>query len=297
MYLIIGASSFIGRHLYEYCKSNQIDVLGTYYMHPVYEEWVQFDLCKDTISSICDKYTGGQLPEAVIICGANTSIDNCKSNEEKSSQLNVGGTIRILDEIKSQEIKSVFLSSEAVFDGKRGMYEENDTPNPVTVYGKQKLLMEEYIVRNLENYVILRISRAVGCTFGEKDIFHEFYQNIVNNQEIICLKNQSFCPTNVNDIVQVIMKVVKMGVKGLYHLSNSNLVSRYQLAKLYSKAVFGDEYERIREMEYDELPFIDNRHIRAGLRGDKLADLLCFRYMDIEEILQKYKVTLPAFEL
>lgn len=294
MYLIIGASSFIGRHLFEYCKSNQIDVLGTYYMHPVYDEWVQFDLCKDTISSICDKYTGGHLPEAVIICGANTSIDNCRSNEEKSSQLNVEGTKRILDEINSQEIKSVFLSSEAVFDGKRGMYEENDTPNPVTVYGKQKLLIEEYIVQNMENYIIFRISRAVGSTFGKKDIFNELYLKIIQNQEITCLKNQSFCLTEVNDIAQVIIKAVKKDVRGLYHLSSSNYVSRYQLAKLFSKAVFNAEYERIREMEYEKLPFVDNRHVRTGLRGNKLADLLHFRYMDIEEILRKYIETLPC---
>lgn len=294
MYLIIGASSFIGRHLYEYCKSNEADVLGTYYIHPEYEEWVKFDLCTDTIGSICDKYTGGRLPDAVIICGANTSIDNCKSNEEKSSQLNVEGTKRILDEINRNEIKSVFLSSEAVFDGKRGMYGENDTPNPVTVYGKQKLLIEEYIVQNMKNYIIFWISRAVGSVFGEKDIFHEFYQKIIQKQEIACLKNQSFCLTEVNDIAQVMIKAVKMDVRGLYHVSSSNYVSRYQLAQLYSRAVFGAEYERIREMEYEELPFVDNRHVQAGLRGNKIADLLHFKYMSMEEILQKYRETLPG---
>lgn len=99
-----------------------------------------------------------------------------------------------------------FLSSEAVFDGETGMYSEEDIPNPITLYGRQKLQIEQYIMRNHNNYLIFRISRAVSCQFGEKDIFNEFYQKIVSNEEILCLKNQSFCLTEVHDIAVGIIK-------------------------------------------------------------------------------------------
>lgn len=81
---------------------------------------------------------------------------------------------KILAKANKLGIKSIFLSSEAVFDGRKGMYTEEDIPNPITLYGKQKLQIE-----NLNDYLIFRISRATGSSFGEKDIFDEFYNKII----------------------------------------------------------------------------------------------------------------------
>lgn len=235
----------------------------------------------------------GNIPDAVIVCGANGSIDSCKRNEGASNQLNVVGTKRILDQAQMLGIKCVFLSSEAVFDGKTGMYSEEDEPNPITLYGSQKLQIEQYIMCNHSNYLILRISRAVSSQFGEKDIFNEFYQKIVSNKEILCLKNQSFCLTDVHDIAVGIMRSLEKGISGLYHLSSHNYISRYELALLYAKKMVGS-YDKIIENEYNKLSFYDKRHIYGGLNGDKLERLIEINYKTISEILDLY---IQSFEV
>ena len=290
MYLIIGASGVIGRHLYDYCKKNNIDAVGTYYRNSYCTEWVKFDLCTDDLEVICDKKLSGSIPDAVIMCGANASIDSCKKDENASRMLNVVGTERVLEQANRIGTKIVFLSSEAVFDGKKGRYSEDDIAIPITLYGSQKLEIEQRILEKYDDYLIFRISRAVGSRFGEKDIFDEFYKKISNQDEIICLKNQSFCLTEVNDIAQAIVKALKKDMKGLYHLSSDNYISRYKLANFYADQIFGG-YERIVEKEYNELPFIDNRHIYGGLNGKKLANLLGVQFMDIVEIVNKYITT------
>lgn len=287
MYLIIGASGFIGRHLYGYCKSNAIDVLGTYYSHCYNSEWIKFDICSDDLNALCEEYLGGNRFDAVIICGANASIDNCKKNEYASEQLNVINTQRILEQVDNAGMKCVFLSSEAVFDGKKGMYAEEDIPNPITLYGKQKLKIEQYITHNIENYLIFRISRAVGSQFGEKDIFNEFYNKMKHNEEIICLKNQSFCLTAIDDIVRGIMLALNKKIKGLYHLSSANFISRYELACLYGEKMFGG-YDNIIEKAYTDIPFLDYRHIYGGLRGERLEKLLGIKYKSVIDIMDKY---------
>lgn len=287
MYLIIGASGFIGRHLYEYCKKNEIDVQGTYFTHSDYLEWIKFDICTDDLKELCHRSLKGIIPDAVILCGANASIDSCKKNADASHMLNVLGTKRVLRQADEMGIKTVFLSSEAVFDGKQGMYTETDIPNPVTLYGRQKLEIEQYIVENLKDFLVFRISRAVGSSFGEKDIFHEFYQKMMNQEEIICLKDQSFCLTEVDDIACGIVKALAQNVNGLYHLSSNNYISRYELAKLYAKRMFGG-YERIIEKEYEDISFLDNRHIYGGLRGERLKNVLGINYMDTKNILDRY---------
>lgn len=287
MYLIIGASGFIGGHLYDYCRKNRIDVLGTYYTHAYNSEWIRFDICSDDLKEKCNKYLNGKIPKAVIICGANGSIDKCKEDEDASNRLNVIGTLRILEQANELGAKCVFLSSEAVFDGNRGMYIEEDVPNPRTVYGRQKLQIEQYMIQNLTNYLIFRISRAVGSQFGEKDIFNEFYTKMIQKEEVICLKNQSFCLTEVEDIAWGIFQALKQKICGLYHLSSANYISRYELAQLYGEKMFGG-YDNISEKTYSNMTFLDSRHIYGGLRGDRLEKLLGIKYLSTAEILGKY---------
>ena len=109
MYLIIGASGFIGSHLYSYCKRNGIHVAGTYYSHSFVKEWIRFDLCQDDFGSICQNYFKENLPKAVIVCGANANIDNCKRDEYGSRLLNVEGTRRIFEQAAEMGVKSFFI--------------------------------------------------------------------------------------------------------------------------------------------------------------------------------------------
>lgn len=295
MYLIIGASGFIGRHLYDQCKKNGIDVLGTYYTHLYNSHWIKFDICSDSLSEFCIRYLEGDTPDAIILCGGNGNIDSCKKDEKRSWDLNVIGIKNILDQAKELKIKCVFLSSEAVYDGKKGMYTEEDEPNPITVYGKQKLQIERYITCNFKDYLIFRISRAVGSQFGEKDIWDEFYNKMVHKEEIICLKNQSFCLTDIDDITNGILRAINQNIFGLFHLSSANYISRYELAQIYGKRIFGG-YESITEKEYSSISFLDNRHIYGGLNGDKLERILKIEYKSINDILDKYVVSLNRLE-
>lgn len=287
MYLIIGASGFIGSHLYEQCRGNGIDVLGTYCTHSYNPEWVRFDICADDLNEFCIKHLNGKDLDAVVLCGANGNVDSCKKNGVESNLLNVTGTQRIFGQANALGAKCVFLSSEAVFDGKKGMYAEEDATNPVTVYGMQKLQVEQYMIHNIDDYLILRISRAVGSRFGERDIFDEFYRKMAGNEEIVCLKNQSFCLTEIGDITYGILKALNKNITGLYHLSSGNYVSRYELARLYGKRVFGG-YENIVEREYSDMSFLDNRHIYGGLKGDRIGKMLGMEYKTIEDIMNKY---------
>lgn len=291
MYYIIGASGFIGRHLYDYCRKCDIDVLGTYYTHSYNEEWVKFDICTDELDAIWQNSLKGNSDDAVIICGANSNIDSCKRDEDASNRLNIIGTKRIIEQASYMGAKVVFLSSEAVFDGKQGLYMEEDIPNPITVYGKQKLQIEQYIAHHIKNYLIFRISRASGSSFGEKDIFDEFYNKILSQEEIICLKDQRFCITEIEDIVKGIVTALERNLSGLYNLSSENYISRYELAKNYATRIFG-EYSKVLEKEYEDIPFFDNRPIYCGLNGSKLANLLGIKYMSLEDMLNKYAATI-----
>ena len=126
-----------------------------------------------------------------------------------------------------------------------------------------------------------------------KKIFLMKYKKIINNEEIVCLKNQRFCLTEVNDIAKAIIEALDKGINGLYHLSSNNYISRYELVNLCIEKVFGT-YNKVVEKDYDEISFLDKRHVLGGLKGDRLAEMLQVNYMSIDDILNHYKHTYEA---
>ncbi len=288
MYFIVGASSFIGKYITQYCKNNNLRFVGTYFTHPNEYAELQFDLLKDKFSDLLQQvHVDRDESRHVILCSAEANIDSCKRNLQKSYNLNVEATKRIIDEIKAVGYKLVFLSSEAVFDGEKGLYTEMDVPHPITEYGRQKLEIEQYLQSNVNNALIVRLSRAVSSSFGEPDIFGEFYHRSVNQEPIICLKDQSFCLTDVGDIAKAIVLSCERDLRGVYHISSPNYVSRYELAQLYAQRFFPG-YEKIYEKDYSEIPFLDNRHIRGGLDGNRLQKIIHNSYRSLDEIMDCY---------
>lgn len=295
MYLIVGASSFAGEYIARYCQDNNLRFVGTYYSHPNEYTELQFNLLTDAFSDLLKQIPldNGQLH--ILLCSAETNIDNCKRNLQESYDLNVGATKRLIDEVKTTGHKLVFFSSEAVFDGKTGLYTEKDVPHPITEYGRQKLEIEKYIQSTLSDALIFRLSRAVASTFGAPDIFGEFYRRMHNQEPIICLKGQSFCLTDVKDIAEAIVLSCERNLRGLYHISSSNYITRYELAQLYAQRFFSG-YEKIYEKDYSEIPFLDNRHIRGGLSGTYLQGILHKSYLNLDDIIEHYAQSFPTYD-
>lgn len=292
MILIVGASGFIGESLYKYCKDNNIAVCGTYFNDKV-DGLKYFDIVSGNIGQFIEENGINKNGLIAIICSAIVNIDKCKKNIGLSRSINNDNTKRIIGDLNEINAKIVFFSSEAVFDGESGPYDEDSKPNPVTEYGSQKLEVEKYIIENVRKYLILRVSRACSSSFGKKDIFEEFYQSVKQNKEINCLEGQSFTLTDVNDIARITVKASMNGLNGLYHVSSGNLVTRYDLACEYIKRFF-QGYDKIYNKKYEELSFLDNRHISCGLIDRKLALYLNEKYLDMNEIFEKYERSMES---
>ena len=284
-YLIIGASGFIGSEIYDYCVSQHLSVYGTFFKNRTREVFHYFDQTKETLEEVLHSFGINDSNGLVVVfCGAIASIDYCKANEVLSHRINVKATEKMIDEAVIMGAKIVFLSSEAVFDGKQGMYKEDEKTNPITLYGRQKVEVEEYLQSVTDNYLIFRVSRAVSSVRGYGDIFDEFSSKIKNGIEIVCLKDQSFNPTDVKDIARCIVLSCERNLYGLYHLANRDYCTRAELAKKYSRAVL-NEIPIVVEREYSDIPFIDNRHVYGGLKADRVEKKLGISFKSLDQIL------------
>ena len=120
--------------------------------------------------------------------------------------------------------KFIYLSTDYVFDGHKGLYKENDTTNPNTIYGKSKLLGETNSLTYFSNPIVVRTSGVYGkgCKWIE-------WLLTTSDKEISCFIDVYNSPTYVYDLAEMIINVIKQDFRGIVNLAGSDVVNRYEL--------------------------------------------------------------------
>jgi dTDP-4-dehydrorhamnose reductase len=146
-----------------------------------------------------------------------------------SAATNVTGTLRTIDDLMDASVHPIFLSSDAVFDGRPGLRTENDRPNPILAYGRDKLTVERYI-ENLSNpWTILRLTKVIAGISDNRNLLSQWITSIQNGQLIRCATDQLFTPVDIEHIIQAILFFVDTSMTGLLQIAGSEVVSRYDL--------------------------------------------------------------------
>lgn len=232
--IVIGASGFIGNYIYNYSEEIGNKCVGTYSSR--YKEGlIKYDILTDSIlDNIPYAYIKESDNSCAVICSSMPKIDACHKEKKLSYGINVKGTIKLLEELNSKGIKPVFLSTDCVFDGEKGYYDEHDDTSPVNDYGRQKVEVEEYILSRIPNGLIIRLSKIVGDDPRESHMFSEWHAIIQNNKPILCIEGLTFTPTYVKDVAVGIQKAIEKNLRGVYHLANPEIFERYELARQFS---------------------------------------------------------------
>ena len=119
------------------------------------------------------------------------------------------------------------VSSDAVFDGDKGMYEEYDEINPINIYAKSKAYGEKLISENLENYVIVR-TNFYGFHDQGKFLFNWILSKLKNNEEFPAFNDVFFNPLEVTNLSKLIYQLSEKDFSGILHLSSDEIFSKFE---------------------------------------------------------------------
>ncbi|MCM8829503.1 MAG: dTDP-4-dehydrorhamnose reductase [Candidatus Omnitrophica bacterium] len=166
-------------------------------------------------------------PDILIHCAAFTDVDGCEIDKKKAYLTNVVGTQYVAEGCAEVKCRMVYLSTDFVFDGKKGSpYFEADTPNPLSIYGQTKLLGEYYVSHLHQNFIIVRVSRI----FGEKG--RNFASSLPflmkEEKKIVLTDNIVNSPTYVVDLVEAIIFLIKKNFLGIVNVCNRGECSWYE---------------------------------------------------------------------
>jgi len=168
-------------------------------------------------------------PDVLIHTAAISNLSECEKNKDLAYAVNFSGTKNIVDTINKFNLKTnlVFFSSDYIFDGEKGNYKEEDTPNPKTVYGKSKLQAEEYIKKQLKDYIICRTANI----YGRGGNFFNFLVDSLNeNKKIEIFNDVFYTPTYIDYLLDCLKLLIEKDFKGVIHVSGPERVSRFEFA-------------------------------------------------------------------
>jgi dTDP-4-dehydrorhamnose reductase len=233
--LVTGANGFLGYHLVEHLLAKNFSVIATGkgecrlpFSHQTNFEYQAMDFTDPfSIHDVFEKVK----PAVVIHAGAMSKPDECEANQMLAYLVNVEGTVQLL--INAEEIKSffVFVSTDFVFDGERGMYIESDTPQPVNYYGKTKLEAEEAVKEYKYGWAIARTVLVYGKNHStHANILSTVKQKLEKEEEYNVVDDQVRTPTYVEDLTKGIVSIIEKRATGIFHLSGKDILTPYQMA-------------------------------------------------------------------
>lgn len=285
--IIVGASGLIGSAVYRLAKARNIEVIGLA-RKECGDGIYPFHIADDSIGAILAKrpFLGGKEKICAVIAAGVTNIRQCYENRAYSDAVNVTGMKKLLSFFSGHGIKTLYLSSDAVFDGKKGNYCETDIPRPLCVYGRQKLEIESYIAQHMPDGLVYRLSKVVDECSRFNHLFREFYEQFQRGEEIECIEGLRFCPTCARDVARAILLGFELELKGVYHVANDQRFSRYALAKM-CLASFGSSKLPLRA-PMENFTFKEPKALDTTLNTEKFRRASGMRFTTIDEALPRF---------
>lgn len=285
--IIFGASGFIGGHFYEYFSKNLVKpdvVIGTYNKSPK-DGLIKFDMAN---SKLQDLNVNLKKVNYAIICSGFTKMDSCKTDEKKAHDLNVRDTIKLIKSLFEFDIVPVFLSSDYVFDGKTGNYDENDERNPVLKYGEFKKEVEDYFLFSNKRYIVARTGKVYGLTMGDGTLITNCIEQLENNETLRYAEDQFFSLSWVGDITKAVDCLIKNKLLGCYNISSPESFSRYEIG-IIVKTELGIRSGKIEPCSLRDFTFTDQRPLNTTLNSEKFMKATGYKFTYLEHNLDLLK--------
>jgi len=232
--LVTGASGLLGLNL---CleKAKEHDIYGI--MHQTQLANIPFTLLrqdltnKNALSEIFDQ----AKPELVVNCAAMANVDQCEKHPIPAAKINSEVPGYLAKICAERAIPFIHISTDAVFDGKKGNYKETDIPNPLSIYAKTKLEGEKRVLDVNPAALIVRVNFFGFSIPGRRSLAEFFLSNLISGKKVYGFIDILFSPMYVNDLVETLFNMLENKLTGIYHVVSSDHLSKYDFGILVSE--------------------------------------------------------------
>lgn len=220
--LIVGVDSQIGGALSAYLRGAGWIVYGTSRRQRDDDRVFRLDLANAEVCS--------SLPKADVafICAAETKFARCRMFPAETSIVNVDGSVFVASRLVASGTFVVFISSNAVFDGRIAYRRAEEAVCPRTVYGEQKAEAERRLLSLGERVSIVRLAKVL---VPGTSLLAGWIHSLERGERIRPFSDFVMAPLSVKLVVYALMKIAEARQGGIFQLSGSRDVTYVEVAR------------------------------------------------------------------
>ncbi|MES2448812.1 MAG: SDR family oxidoreductase [Bacteroidota bacterium] len=285
--LVTGSNGLLGQKITEkILREGGVNLIATskgLNRYPVKDgyEYMDMDILDPIkVRNVIERYK----PDSIIHTAALTNVDACEHQKEEAYQLNVTSVETLLLLAEEYNIQLVHLSTDFIFDGEHGPYDELAAPNPLSYYGQTKLKAEEILKNSKAKWAVLRTIIVYGII---KDVSRS---NIVlwakdaleKGNPINVVNDQWRMPTLAEDLADICFLAIEYDAQGVFNASGKDMMS---ISELVAKVADFWQLDKnlINEVSGETLNQAAKRPARTGFILDKSMTELNYQPHSFEE--------------
>ena len=224
-------------------------------------------------------------PDWVINAAAMTDVDGCEKDARAARQANVDIPETLAVACAAIGAGLVHISTDYVFDGKRGPYGEGDAANPLSCYGQLKL-ESEGILKRMERVLVVRTLWLYGYVPQAGSNFLTWVlRGLSGAQPLRVFADQWGNPTYIRDLARALVSLCSKEARGLFHAGGATFMTRWEMARELA-CFFEIDGALIEPVPTRAAGLPAARPLRSGLRTDALEAALGRRPLSFAEGLQ-----------
>jgi dTDP-4-dehydrorhamnose reductase len=284
--LITGASGLLGLNL-ALETAGAHEVYGTAKDHPI--QTGAFTVLRSDLLApgAVERVLDQVQPDWVIHCAALANVDACEADPVLAHQSNTLLPAELAAHVARGGARLVHISTDAVFDGSRGGYREEDEPNPLSVYACTKLEGERTVAQANPEAIIARVNLFGWSITGRRSLGEFFVSNLQAGRGVMGFTDVLFCPLLANDLALIVVSMLEKKLRGLYHIVSRECLSKYDFGVRLARQ-FGLDASLITPTSVLQGGLAARRSPNLTLRTDKLTQALGEPPPDITSGLERF---------
>ena len=265
--LLTGGSGQVGRAFQEVARGHQV-------VAPRHD-----DLAVEQ-PGVCASLVAQVRPDWIVHPAAMTDVDACERDPMKAFQVNAAGAENLAKAASRQACRMVLVSTDYVFDGSKGRYDEGDAPRPLSHYGRSKLEGERLVQAALPDAIVARTAVVFG---PHKNNFVRWVRrNLRAGTPVKAARDQWVTPTAAHDVAAQLLALIEAEERGVWHTAGAERLSRLEMAQRIA-ASDGLDPSPIQSVAMADLTWFAPRPRDSSLDTSKISRLA--RPMDFKAAL------------
>ena len=223
-------------------------------------------------------------PEVIIHTAAMTNVDQCETEREACWDQNVNAVNYLIEASAKNNCFLLHLSTDFIFDGEDGPYDEKAKANPVSYYGESKLAAEKLLENSTINYAIARTVLVYGIAhdMSRSNIILWVKKSLEEGKEIKVVDDQLRSPTLAEDLAMGCYLIAKQKAPGVFNICGKDLLNPYEMA-LKTADFFNLDTSTMQRADASSFTQTAKRPPRTGLLIGKARTVLGYEPHSFDE--------------